>query len=125
MTPVRLSFIQLSGFRTNWARMKLTDEDLRRLESLILAAPDAAPVMRGTGGLRKVRLAPASSSGGKSGGARVCYAYFADFRLVYLCAVFAKNDKANLPPHGTRRLPQRAGRVRPLPAGELAERMAP
>jgi hypothetical protein len=78
--------------------MKLTDEDLRHLESLILAAPGAAPIMRGTGGLRKIRLAPSSSSGGKSGGARVCYAYFTDFGLVYLCAVFAKNDKANLSP---------------------------
>jgi hypothetical protein len=26
----------------------------------------------------------------------VCYAYFADFHLVYLCAVFPKNEKANL-----------------------------
>ena len=76
--------------------MKLADEDLHRLESLILSAPDAAPVMRGTGGLRKVRLAPSSSSAGKSGGARVCYAHFADFGLASLCAVFAKNDKANL-----------------------------
>ena len=53
-----MSFIQLSGFATNWARMKLTDEDLRSLEAAILAAPDAMPVMRGSGGLRKIRFAP-------------------------------------------------------------------
>jgi hypothetical protein len=52
--------------------------------------------MSGTGGLRKIRFAGKKSSGGKSGGLRACYAYFSEFCLVYLCAVFAKNDKANL-----------------------------
>ena len=75
--------------------MKLTDEDLAALESAIADAPDNPPV-RGTGGLRKIRFAPHSSSGGKSGGARACYVHFADHGLVYLCAVFAKNDKVNL-----------------------------
>ncbi len=91
---MKLSFIQLSGFASNWARMKLTDDDLQRLESSILQAPDAPPVMRGSGGLRKIRIA--TSGAGKSGGARACYAYFPEFGLVYLCAVFAKNAKANL-----------------------------
>jgi hypothetical protein len=91
-----LSFIQLSAFASNWRQMKLTDEDLRALESAIAEAPEAPPVMRGTGGLRKIRFAPESSGGGKSGGARACYAYFAEFGLVYLCAVFPKNAKANL-----------------------------
>ena len=76
--------------------MQLNDDDLRALESAIAQAPASAPVMRGTGGLRKIRLAPHGKSGGKSGGARACYAYFAEFGLVYLCAVFPKNVKANL-----------------------------
>jgi hypothetical protein len=76
--------------------MKLTDVDLRHLEGAIADAPDCPPVMSGTGGLRKIRFASAKNPGGKSGGARACYAYFAEFRLVYLCAVYAKNEKANL-----------------------------
>lgn len=91
---MKLSFIQLSGFAANWGRMKLSDEDLQRLETAISQAPAAPPVMRGSGGLRKLRFA--TSSGGKRGGARVCYAYFPEFGLVYLCAVFGKNAKANL-----------------------------
>jgi hypothetical protein len=93
---VQLSFIQLSAFSSNGKRMKLTDDDLRALESAIAQAPADAPVMRGTGGLRKIRFAPHASSGGKSGGARACYAYFEEYGLVYLCAVFPKNAKANL-----------------------------
>src|SRR5438477_11477020 len=58
--------------------------------------PDRPPVIRGTRGLRKIRFAPPSSSAGKSGGARVCYAYFPEFGLIYLCAIYSKNAKANL-----------------------------
>ena len=52
--------------------------------------------MSGTGGVRKIRFSGQRSSGGKSGGVRVCYAYFKEFDLIYLCAVFPKNEKANL-----------------------------
>ena len=79
-----LSFIQLSAFSKNWKRLGLTDDDLRVLESAIQNGPTTPPVMKGTGGLRKIRFAPLSHGGGKSGGARACYAYFPDFALVYL-----------------------------------------
>jgi hypothetical protein len=93
---MRLSFIQLTAFRVNWKRLRLTDADLRELELAILDDPSKSPVMSGTGGLRKIRFSGEHSSGGKSGGVRVCYAYFKEFGLVYLCAVFPKNEKANL-----------------------------
>lgn len=93
---MQLSVIQLSAFTTAWERLRLTDEDLRALETAILQSPDGPPVMAGTGGLRKIRFASERSAGGKSGGVRVCYAYFTSYGLVYLCAVFPKNEKANL-----------------------------
>jgi hypothetical protein len=109
---VKLSFIQLSAFSSNWARMKLTDEDLRALEAAIQDAPDGPPVMRGSAGLRKVRFAPASSSSGKSGGARACYAYLPEFGLVYLCAVFVCRPTGGIP--------EDARADSPLLAGTLA-----
>jgi RelE toxin of RelEB toxin-antitoxin system len=93
---MRLSFIQLTVFRINWKRLGMSDGDLRALEAAILEDPFRPPVMSGTGGLRKIRLAAEHSSGGKSGGVRVCYAYFREYGIVYLCAVFPKNEKANL-----------------------------
>jgi hypothetical protein len=93
---VQLSFIQLDVFRASWKRLKLTDDDLRALELAIMTNPTAAPSMRGTGGLRKIRFAPSALDGGKRGGARACYAYFGPYGLVYLCLVFAKSDQANL-----------------------------
>ena len=93
---MRLSFIQLSAFRANWKRLGMTDADLRSLEGAILAHPLKSPVMPGTGGLRKIRFSGHASTSGKSGGVRVCYACFAEYGLVYFCAVFPKNEKANL-----------------------------
>ncbi len=63
---------------------------------MIANSPAGAPVMAGTGGLRKIRFAAKGSGGGKSGGVRVCYAYFPRYGLVYLCAVYPKSGKANL-----------------------------
>jgi len=74
----------------------LTDDDLRKLEVAIMEGPERAPLIGGTGGLRKIRFAGAKSSSGKSGALRICYAYFREFDLVYLCAVYPKNEAANL-----------------------------
>jgi hypothetical protein len=93
---VKLSLIQLSAFAAAWKRLGLTDADLRALEVAIARSPAGSPVMAGTGGLRKIRLAAGQSRGGKSGGLRVCYVHFPRYGLVYLCAVYPKNDKANL-----------------------------
>jgi hypothetical protein len=69
-----ITFIQLSGFVSEWKRFRLDGEDLRDLERSLLARPDAGAVMAGTGGLRKVRFAPPSRHSGKSGAYRVGYA---------------------------------------------------
>ena len=91
-----VGFLQTHTFRANWQRLGLTDDDLRALENELRADPARYPVMRGTGGLRKIRIAPDASVGGKSGGCRVCYAYFASYGLVYLFAAFAKSARSNL-----------------------------
>jgi hypothetical protein len=93
-----LTFVQLPRFAARWAQLKLTDEDLRALEKMLLGNPDAGAVMGGTGGLRKVRFAPPSRHVGKSGAFRVGYTYFRSADSVYLLAIYPKNEKANLTP---------------------------
>ena len=63
------TFIILPEFDKNWKSMGLSDEDLRRLENLILQDPEAGALMQGTGGLRKLRFA--FENRGKSGCGRV------------------------------------------------------
>src|SRR5437660_11987800 len=93
---MRFTFIQPPGFAGEWKRLRLNDDDLRSLENAIADNPAVGPVMRGAGGLRKMRFAPPSRHAGKSGAMRVCYACFERHGAVYLLAVFAKNERANL-----------------------------
>jgi hypothetical protein len=76
------------------AKSRLTDEERIALIEMIAADPTCGVVMEGTGGVRKVRFAIRGR--GKSGGVRVVY-YFQSVTLpIFLLAVFAKNEKANL-----------------------------
>ena len=61
-----------------------SDDDLRLLELSIMLSPGAAPLIRGTGGLRKMRFAPPSWHTGKRGALRVCYVFFAEYSIVLL-----------------------------------------
>ncbi len=62
--------------------------------TMIASDPESGAVMRGTGGIRKVRFRLGGR--GKSGGVRLIY-YFHNLTMpVFLLTVFAKNEKANL-----------------------------
>src|SRR6476660_2441370 len=93
---MRYTFIQPAAFASEWARLGLTDDDLRTLESEIMARPNVGAVLKGAGGLRKMRFGPPSLHMGKSGAMRICYAVFDDLAKVFLLAIFPKNAKANL-----------------------------
>ena len=51
------TFVELPIFRARWKDMGLTDDDLKRLQEELLADPKVGSVMRGTGGVRKMRFA--------------------------------------------------------------------
>ena len=88
------TFIQTREFIKNWEDLGLNDDDLRRLELLIMSDPQIGVVMRGTGKLRKLRFA--LENRGKSGSARVCYVDFLELETVYLITVYPKSVKENL-----------------------------
>lgn len=49
------TFIQTREFSRNWDKLGFKDEDLRKLELELLENSDLHPVIKGTGGLRKIR----------------------------------------------------------------------
>jgi hypothetical protein len=61
-----------------------------------MSNPKRAPVISGTGGLRKLRFSPPQWEMGKSGAVRVCYAYFEEYGIVFLIVVYRKSEKDNL-----------------------------
>lgn len=93
---VWLNFVQSKPFERSWKTIGLSDDDLRALEMLIMINPKGAPVVAGTGGLRKVRFAPAGWNQGKRGALRICYVYFSQIGLVYLVIAYCKNRRDDL-----------------------------
>jgi hypothetical protein len=72
------------------------DEDERaEFASHIAVNPEAGVLIRGSGGVRKVRWSRPGS--GKSAGVRVVYLLRTAREEVYLLTLFAKAEKANIP----------------------------
>lgn len=88
------SFVELPVFRERWQDLGLTDADLIRLQAELLADPKVGDVMRGTGGVRKMRFA--FEHKGKSGGVRVVYVDFEVYEKIYLITAYTKKEKENL-----------------------------
>jgi len=80
------------------------------MEAVIAADPSAAPVISGTGGIRKQRWA--GSGRGKRGGVRTIYFWHAGPGAVYLLTAYAKADRADLSPADRRALSRLVGRIK-------------
>ena len=93
---VRLTIAQLATFVADFRRLRLNDEDLQALESVLMDRPDAGAVIPGAGGFRKLRFAPPSWGRGKSGAIRVIYAHFPELEAVVLFLMYGKNEQGNL-----------------------------
>ena len=89
-------FIWLPSFIAKWKHLGLTDDDMRQLEKELLENPKIGAVMRGTGGVRKMRFA--YENRGKSGALRVIYVDFEVYRKIYFVDVYQKSQKDNLTP---------------------------
>ena len=86
-------FVELTpfiAFCSEW----WSDEDLRRLQNFLLAAPDAGDVIPGGSGLRKLRWS--AQGRGKRGGARVIYYRHVPGERIYLIYAYAKSAQADL-----------------------------
>lgn len=71
-------------------------ETLFAIQADLLLDPTRWPVVKGTGGARKGRIADPDSSHGKSGGFRYLYLFLEHRGYIYLLYLFAKNEQANL-----------------------------
>lgn len=69
-------------------------EERAAIVAMVAGDPECGDLIQGTGGFRKVRVGRGSA--GKSSGARVIYILRNEGFPVFLVAVYAKNEKANL-----------------------------
>ncbi len=101
-----LGFVQWDSFVQDWRRLGLGDDELRALEAAIMAEPKRAPVIAGTGGVRKLRFAPPRWQSGKSGAVRVGYVYFEKHAIALLLVAYAKNEQDDISSSGRQAMRQ-------------------
>jgi len=87
-------FVIMPEFDRQWQKMGLDDNELHQLQETLLENPKAGNVIRGTKGLRKIRIA--FEGHGKSGSGRVAYVDFTVHETIYLITAYPKNEKDNL-----------------------------
>lgn len=88
------TFIEVPIFTRKWKELGLTDDNLRDLENVLLENPKTGDAIRGTGGIRKIRI-PLENTG-KRGGGRVIYVDVEIKETIYFINVYAKNEKDDL-----------------------------
>ena len=84
--------IELSPFARNW-RSIWTEAEYNEFIEWIAANPKSGGVIKGSGGVRKIRWT--GTGHGKRGGARIIF-YSADADYVYLMTIYAKNQRADI-----------------------------
>lgn len=94
---MRAVFVELPAFSRNRARY-LDDEAFTSLQLELMANPVAGDVIKGTGGLRKVRFADPRRGRGKRGGLRVIYYYWTGGPEFWLFTLYDKDELADLTP---------------------------
>lgn len=87
-------FIDVPLFTIKWKQLGFNDEDYRKLQNALIDNPEVGALIKGTGGVRKMRFA--FEGRGKSGSVRVCYVYFGTYLVYFLITVYQKKDKENL-----------------------------
>ena len=75
----------------------LTDDEYLGLQSFLLKYPEAGKIVRGSGGVRKLRWA--ISGKGKSGGIRVIYYWKQRDNEIWLLTVYGKSERETIPGH--------------------------
>jgi len=76
------------------AERLFSSDERKAIVDRLAADPTCGVVIPGSGGIRKVRFG--FGVRGKSGGARIIYLFSGVNLPVFILAVFAKNEKANL-----------------------------
>ena len=91
-----LTFIETKLF-TSLVQQYLSDDEYAALQQALVTTPDAGDVIRGSGGVRKLRWRAAGR--GKRGGIRVIYYLRTQQGEIWMLTVYAKNEAESIPGH--------------------------
>jgi mRNA-degrading endonuclease RelE of RelBE toxin-antitoxin system len=90
-----MEIVETSIFTKEITRI-LSDDEYRQLQYFLVANPQSGDVIKGSGGLRKIRWK--TKGRGKSGGIRTIYYYHQDESMLLMIYVYEKSKTENLTP---------------------------
>ena len=88
-----MEFIETPTF-TRMVTELLSDDEYRALQNTLVENPERGDIIKGGGGIRKLRHAVQGR--GKSGGGRVIYYWVKDDHQIFMLVVYPKTKKDNL-----------------------------
>lgn len=97
------TFIELPVFMRQLDAMA-SFEMLYAIQADLLTDPERWPMIKGTGGARKGRVADPKDSRGKSGSFRYIYLYLQHRGRIFLLLLFSKSEQANLSPEQVKKV---------------------
>lgn len=89
-------FIEASAF-TKLLPSYLNDDEYLGLQTYLMRKPEAGDLVRGSGGVRKIRWAP--DGVGKSGGVRVIYYWKRPDNEIWMLTIYSKSERSTVPGH--------------------------
>ena len=91
-----VTFVETRLF-TSLVNRYLSDDEYAALQQALADSPDAGDVIRGSGGVRKIRWGV--SGRGKRGGIRVIYYLRSRQGEIWMLTLYAKNEAESIPGH--------------------------
>ncbi|MCK4817475.1 type II toxin-antitoxin system RelE/ParE family toxin [bacterium] len=88
-----MRFVETPIF-TKEVRSLLSDDDYRTLQTVLMLRPEQGEIIRGTGGLRKIRWG--GKGHGKRGGYRLIYYWDNQTDTFYMLFIYPKNRQEDL-----------------------------
>ncbi|MEW7849543.1 hypothetical protein AB2N08_12655 [Massilia aurea] len=89
------TFVELPAFQ-RVRELYFDDESFKQLQNEMMRLPEAGDIIRGTGGLRKLRFGDERRGKGKRGGLRVIYFWKDPNDQFWLFTVYDKDEASNL-----------------------------
>jgi hypothetical protein len=99
------TFVETKLF-TRLVQESLTDDEYAAVQRELVANPEAGSVIRGSGGVRKLRVAVPGR--GKRGGYRLIYFLRRPKQLIWMLTIYPKNVAESIPTHVLRKIREEA-----------------
>lgn len=92
---MKATFVELPPFE-RYRKDYLDDSAFRELQLLLLNTPEAGDLIKGAGGLRKIRFQDKRRGKGKRGGIRIIYYWWNSGSQFWLFTLYGKDEMSDL-----------------------------